>query len=67
MPPIYRSGPFNTYNAIPIVSRQRLASIQAEAVSILIVRQPLTLGTKTRLFSENTRFKVESVLRFLTV
>jgi hypothetical protein len=32
------------YSAIPIVSRQRLASIQAEAVSILIVRQRLTLA-----------------------
>ena len=40
------SGILNTYTATPIARRQRLASIQAEAVSILIVRQRLTLARK---------------------
>src|ERR1051325_2130292 len=38
------SGPLSTYSAIPIISRQRLANIQVEAVSILIARQRLTLS-----------------------
>lgn len=35
-------GTLNTYSAIPIVSRQRLASIQVEAVSIRVAATPHT-------------------------
>lgn len=37
-------GILNMYSAIPIASRQRLASIQAEAVSLLIVPWALAHG-----------------------
>jgi hypothetical protein len=52
------------YSAVPIISRQRLASIQAEAVSFLIVRHA-SLCHENKVIQREYALQAESVDKIL--